>query len=70
MAKDIYEDLTDEISEKLAEEFFGKEKDLPERATMIDEDISEILQEAGRKATKKVLEKTRDKIVEKKSPKD
>jgi hypothetical protein len=70
MMKDEYEDLAEEISEKVAEEFFGRENDLPERAALIDEDISEILREAGRKATKKVLERTRDKIVEKKSPKD
>ncbi len=66
MEKHKYDELTDRISEKLAEEFFEKEMDLPERAATIDEDISEILQEAGRKATKKVLEKTRDKIVGKK----
>lgn len=68
--KDKYENLTDEISEKVAREFFGGENNLPERAALIDGDISEILREAGRKATKKVLEMTRDKIVEKKSPKD
>ena len=70
MMKDEYEDLTEEIGEKVAEEFFRRENDLPQRAALIDEDISEILREAGRKATKKVLEMTRDKIVEKKSPKD
>jgi len=70
MKKDEYNDLTEIISDMLSEKFFETEKDLSKRARMVDQDISEILQDVGCKTTKKVLEKARDEIVEKKSLKD
>lgn len=70
MKKDEYKDLTEIISDMLSEKFFETEKELAKRARMVDQDISEILQVVGSKTTKKVLEKARDQIVEKKSPKD
>lgn len=67
---DGYDDLIDEMSKQLAEAFFNKETELAERARTVDKDIADILRTIGQRATKKVLEKTRDEIVEKKSPKD
>ena len=58
------------ISDMLSEKIFETEKQLASRALTVDLDISDILRDVGRKTTKKVLEKNRDKIVEKKSPKD
>ena len=66
MKKNDYKDLTEIISDMLSETFFENEKDLAKRARTVDQDISEILQTVGRKTTKKVLEKARDEIVEKK----
>jgi hypothetical protein len=70
MKMDEYNDLTETVSDMLSEKIFETEKQLASRALAVDEDISDILREVGRKTTKKVLEKTRDEIVEKKSPKD
>lgn len=69
MKKDKYEDLSEKISDKIAEEFLKKEKDLAGRAPTVDENIDGILQKVGRKTTRKVLKKTCDDIVEKKSRK-
>jgi hypothetical protein len=69
MEKDCYQEIINEVSKKLAEKFISEEKDLARRATLIDKDIAGIVQEIGLQTTKKVIEDTRDKIVEKKTPK-
>ena len=66
MKKDEYNDLAEIVSDMLSEKFFKTEKGLAKRARTVDQDISEILQVVGCKTTKKVLEKARDEIVEKK----
>lgn len=70
MEKDCYQEIIAEVSKKLAEKFISEEKNLAKRATLIDGDIADIVQEIGKKTTKKVLENTRDKIVVKKNKKD
>jgi len=70
MEKDCYQEIIAEVSKKLAEKFISEEKNLAKRATLIDGDIADIIQEIGEKTTKKVLENTRDKIVVKKNKKD
>ena len=69
MRKDIYQEIINEASEKLCEKIIGEEKNLAQRATLIDKDISEIVQEIGLITTKRVLENTRDEIVLKKKKK-
>jgi hypothetical protein len=69
MEKKCYQEIIDEVSKKLAQKIISEEKDLAHRATLIDKDIADIVQEIGLKTTKKVIENTRDKIVEKKTPK-
>lgn len=66
MEKTCYKKIIEEVSNKLAQEFTSKESDLEKRATLIDRDIADIVQEIGLKTCKQVLEKTRDEIVEKK----
>jgi len=70
MEKDCYQEIIAEVSKKLAKKFISEEKNLAQRATLIDGDIADIVQEIGEKTTKKVLENTRDKIVVKKNKKD
>ena len=70
MKKDDYEDLIEEMSEQLAQKILEKEDGLENRALQIDGDIARKLQSVGQKTSKKVLEKVRDNLVEKKSPKD
>jgi predicted hydrolase (HD superfamily) len=70
MEKNCYQEIIDEVSKKLAQKFISEEKDLARRATLIDKDIAGIVQDIGLQTTKKVIENTRDKIVEKKTPKD
>ena len=70
MEKKCYQEIIDEVSKKLAQKFIAEEKDLDRRATLIDKDIGNIVQDIGLQTTKKVIEDTRDKIVEKKTPKD
>ena len=70
MKKDDYEDLIEEMSEQLAQKILETEDGLEKRALEIDGDIARKLQSVGQKASKKVLEKVRDDLVEKKSPKD
>ena len=65
MEKTCYKKIIEEVSNKLAQEFTSKEN-LEKRATLIDRDIADIVQEIGLKTCKQVLEKTRDEIVEKK----
>jgi len=70
MEKKCYQEIIDEVSKKLAQKIISEEKDLARRATLIDKDISDIVQDIGLQTTQKVIEDTRDKIVEKKIPKD
>ena len=67
MKKDVYEEIIEAVSKKLAEKVLSEEEDLPARATLIDKDIGEIVQDIGLQTTKKVLESTRDEVVEKKT---
>ena len=70
MEKDCYQEISAEVSKKLAEKFICEEKDLVRRATLIDKDIAEIVRDIGLQTTKRVLENTRDKIIVKKNQKD
>jgi len=70
MEKDCYQEIIAEVSKKLAQKFISEEKDLARRATLIDKDIAEIVQDIGLQTTKRVLENTRDKIIVKKNQKD
>jgi len=70
MEKDCYKEIIDEVSKKLAEKVCSEEEELAARATMIDQDVQSLVQEIGRKATKKILESTRDEVATKKNPKD
>lgn len=69
MEKNCYQEIIDEVSKKLAQKIICEEKDLARRATLIDKDIAGIVQDIGLQTTQKVIENTRDKIVEKKTPK-
>lgn len=69
MERKCYQEIIDEVSKKLAQKIISEEKDLARRATLIDKDIAGIVEDIGLKTTKKVIEDTRDKIVEKKTPK-
>ena len=69
MEKDCYQEIIDEVSKKLADKISSEEKDLAHRATLIDGDIADIVQDVGMKTCKQVLEKARDRIVEKKTKK-
>jgi hypothetical protein len=70
MEKDCYQEIIDEVSKKLADKITSEEKDLAHRATLIDRDIADIVQDIGLKTCKQVLEKTRDQIVVKKKKMD
>jgi len=70
MEKDCYQEIISEVSKKLAKKFSSEETNLAQRATLLDGDIAEIVQDIGLETTKKVLENTRDKIIEKKTKKD
>jgi len=70
MEKDCYQEIIDEVSKKLSDKITSEEKDLAKRATLIDRDIADIVQDIGLKTCKQVLEKTRDPIVGKKKKKD
>ena len=70
MEKSCYQELIDEISKKLADKIFSEEKNLVRRAKSIDGDIADIVQDIGLKTCKRVLEKSRDQLAEKKSKKD
>jgi hypothetical protein len=70
MEKDCYSEIIEEVSKKLAEKVCSEEDELASRATMIDQDVQSLVQEIGRKATKNILESTRDEVVTKKNPKD
>ncbi len=64
--KEIYLEIISEVSDKIAEKIIDKENSLVQRATVIDKDIKDIVQEIGLLTTQKVLENTRDKVVSKK----
>jgi len=68
LKKDIYHDIISQVSDKIAKKIMDEEECLPQRATTIDKDIKDLVQEVGLKTTQKVLENTRDKIVLKKKP--
>jgi hypothetical protein len=70
MEKSCYDEIIEEVSKKLSDKVMGTEQELIKRASMIDGDIRDIVQEIGRQTYKRVLEKTRDQIVEKKRKKD
>jgi len=70
MEKDCYQEIIDKVSKKLADKITSEERDLASRATLIDRDIADIVQDIGLKTCKQVLEKTRDQIVEKKKKTD
>ncbi len=70
MEKDCYTEIIEEVSNKLAEKVTTEEKDLAARATQIDGDIAGIIQKIGLRTTEKVIKKTCDEIIEKKSEKD
>ena len=67
MEKDCYQEIIAEVSKKLAQKINAQEKDLAPRATLIDKDIAEIVQDIGLQTTKRVLENTRDEIIVKKN---
>lgn len=66
MEKDCYKEIIEEVSKKLADRFCFEEKGLAGRATMIDRDVQELVQEIGLKTTQNILEVTRDEIIAKK----
>jgi len=68
MNKKDYEEIIKTVSERLSEKIICEEQDLAKRAPLIDQDIAEIVREIGLQTTKRVFEKTRDKLVLKKTP--
>jgi hypothetical protein len=70
MEKDCYQDIVAEISKKLAQKITAEEKNLAPRATLIDKDIAELVQDIVLQTTKRVLENTRDEIIVKKNKRD
>ena len=69
MEKHCYQEIIAEVSKRLAEKFAAEEENLAQRATLIDSDVAEIVQEIGRQTTQRILEATRDEIVVKKTGK-
>ena len=70
MEKDCYQEIIAKVSEKLAKKISVEEKNLAQRATLVDSDIAGIVKEIGLETTKRVLENTRDQIVVKKKKTD
>jgi hypothetical protein len=70
MEKDCYKEIIEEVSKKLSKKIISEEKDLVQRATLIDQDIAGIVQDIGLKTTEKVLKNTRDEVIAKKNKKD
>ena len=70
MEKDCYQEIIAEVSKKLAQKIVSEETNLVQRATLIDQDIAEMVQNIGLETTKKVLKNTRDKVVVKKNDKE
>ena len=57
MDKNCYQEIIEEVSRKLSDKIMSEEKNLPQRATLIDRDIANIVQDIGLKTCKQVLEK-------------
>jgi hypothetical protein len=70
MEKDCYKEIIEEVSKKLSKKIISEEKDLVQRATLIDQDIAGIVQDIGLKTNEKVLKNTRDEVIAKKNKKD
>lgn len=70
MEKDCYQEIIAEVSKKLSKKIISEEKDLAKRATLIDQDIAEVVQDIGLKTTESVLKSTRDEIIAKKNEKE
>ena len=70
MEKDCYQEIIAEVAKKLSKKIVSEENDLAKRATLIDQDIAEIVQDIGLKTTEGVLKSTRDEIIAKKNKKD
>jgi len=70
MEKNCYKEIIEEVSKQLSDKIFSEEKNLVKRATSIDRDIADIVQDIGLQTCKKVLEKSRDQISQKKRKKD
>jgi hypothetical protein len=68
--KDCYQEIIAEVSKKLSKKIISEEKDLAKRATLIDQDIAEVVQDIGLKTTESVLKSTRDEIIAKKNEKE
>ena len=68
MNKRQYESIIKAVSDELSEKIIHEEQDLAKRAPLIDQEVAEIVREIGLETTKKVFEKTRDKLVLKKTP--
>jgi len=66
--REIYLEIIAEVSDKISKKIIDEEKYQVQRATLIDKDIKDIVQEIGLLTTLKVLEDTRDKVVLKKKP--
>jgi hypothetical protein len=64
--KDCYREIIEEVSKKLSKKIISEEKDLVQRATLIDQDIAGIVQDIGLKTTEQVLKNTRDEVIKKK----
>lgn len=69
MEKDCYQAIIEEVSKKLSKKIISEEKDIAQRATLIDQDIAGIVQEVGLRTTERVLKNTRDDIITKKNKK-
>ena len=68
MNKKRYAQIIKAVSEELSEKIMCEEQDLAKRAPLVDQDVAEIVREIGLETTKRVFEKTRDKLVVKKTP--
>jgi hypothetical protein len=66
MNKDIYQKIISEVSDKLAGKIIDEENNLVRRATTIDKDVKDIVQEIGLQTTQKIPEDTLDKTVSEK----
>ena len=65
-AIDIYQKIISEVSDRMARKIIGEEKDLVRRATMIDKDVKDIVQEVGLQTTQKTPEDTLSRTVSEK----
>ena len=54
MDKNCYQEIIEEVSRKLSDKIMSEEKNLPQRATLIDRDIANIVQDIGLKTCKQV----------------